>query len=149
WYVSGELGWQLDDWSISGGVEHEEDPNEDLSDTRFIFSVAWSWSSETSDHSANVSYSSTTEKLRARFQKSSNEFVGSYGYRLTAEGDEDTQTYSGLTNYVGNRFNAEAEYGFTHEEDNNSHDVSARISTALSVVDSNVGWGRPYSGSVA
>ncbi|WP_264877616.1 fimbria/pilus outer membrane usher protein [Vibrio agarivorans] len=149
WYLSGELGWQLDDWSISGGVEHEEDPNEDLSDTRFIFSVAWSWSSETSDHSANVSYSSTTEKLRARFQKSSNEYVGSYGYRLTAEGDEDTQTYSGLTNYVGNRFNAEAEYGFTHDEDNNSHDVSARISTALSVVDNNVGWGRPYSGSVA
>ncbi|WP_394244665.1 fimbria/pilus outer membrane usher protein [Vibrio astriarenae] len=149
WYLSGELGWQNGDWSLSGGVEHEEDPSDNVSDTRFIFSASWSWASETSDHNASVSYSSTTEKLRARFQKASNDYVGSYGYRLTAEGDEETQSYSGLTNYVGNRFNAEAEYGYTHGEDDNTHDVAARFSTAISVVDSNVGWGRPYSGSVA
>ncbi|MDR9829187.1 fimbria/pilus outer membrane usher protein [Vibrio sp. FNV 38] len=149
WYASAELGWQSGDWSLSGGVEHEEDPDNNVSDTRYIFSIAWSWASENSDHSGNVSYSSSTEKLRARFQKAANNYVGSYGYRLTAEGDEDTQTYSGLTNYVGNRFNAEAEYGYTHGETDNTHDVAARFSTAVTVVDNNLGWGRPYSGPSA
>lgn len=147
WFTSAKLAWQSLGVQITTGVEHEEDPNENLSDTRYTVNLSWDWTSTNSDYRANASYSNETDLGRLRFQKTSDDKAGSYGYRLTSEFEENTQTYSALADYVGNRFRAEAETNYIEVNNgNNIHTTALRGSTAISFFDSNTSWSRAYSG---
>lgn len=45
WLASSEVAWQFYSLSLSAGVEKEENPNDNIDETRFTFSADWDWNS--------------------------------------------------------------------------------------------------------
>ncbi|MFV8408663.1 fimbria/pilus outer membrane usher protein [Vibrio owensii] len=150
WLASSEIAWQIFSLSLSAGVEKEENPNDNIDETRFIFSADWDWNSIDGEYNANVSYSNEPDTYRAQFQRPSDDYTGSYGYALTAEGDADSQTYSVEGNYVANRFITDAKVSHLEFDNADSYQTaSLRASTALTLADGNLAWSRPINGPVA
>ncbi|WP_186175152.1 fimbria/pilus outer membrane usher protein [Vibrio jasicida] len=150
WLVSSEIAWQWYSLSLSAGVEKEENPNDNIDETRFTFSADWDWNSVSGEYNANVSYSNEPDTYRAQFQRPSDDYTGSYGYAMTAEGDADSQTYSVEGDYVANRFIADAKVSHLEFDNADSYQTaSVRASTALTLADGNLAWSRPINGPVA
>ncbi|WP_038865929.1 fimbria/pilus outer membrane usher protein [Vibrio jasicida] len=150
WLVSSEIAWQWYSLSLSAGVEKEENPNDNIDETRFTFSADWDWNSVSGEYNANVSYSNEPDTYRAQFQRPSDDYTGSYGYAMTAEGDADSQTYSVEGDYVANRFIADAKVFHLEFDNADSYQTaSVRASTALTLADGNLAWSRPINGPVA
>ena len=150
WLASSEVAWQFYSLSLSAGVEKEENPNDNIDETRFTFSADWDWNSVSGEYNANVSYSNEPDTYRAQFQRPSDDYTGSYGYALTAEGDADSQTYSVEGNYVANRFITDAKVSHLDFDNSDSYQTaSLRASTALTLADGNLAWSRPINGPVA
>jgi outer membrane usher protein len=150
WLVSSEIAWQWYSLSLSAGVEKEENPNDNIDETRFTFSADWDWNSVSGEYNANVSYSNEPDTYRAQFQRPSDDYTGSYGYAMTAEGDADSQTYSVEGDYVANRFIADAKVSHLEFDNADSYQTaSLRASTALTLADGNLAWSRPINGPVA
>lgn len=150
WLASSEIAWQFYSLSLSAGVEKEENPNDNINETRFTFSADWDWNSVSGEYNANVSYSNEPDTYRAQFQRPSDDYTGSYGYALTAEGDADSQTYSVEGNYVANRFITDAKVSHLDFDNSDSYQTaSLRASTALTLADGNLAWSRPINGPVA
>ncbi|MCX2788823.1 fimbria/pilus outer membrane usher protein [Vibrio sp. Sgm 5] len=150
WLVSSEIAWQWYSLSLSAGVEKEENPNDNIDETRFTFSADWDWNSVSGEYNANVSYSNEPDTYRAQFQRPSDDYTGSYGYAMTAEGDADSQTYSVEGDYVANRFIADAKVSHLEFDNTDSYQTaSLRASTALTLADGNLAWSRPINGPVA
>ncbi len=150
WLASSEIAWQFYSLSLSAGVEKEENPNDNIDETRFTFSADWDWNSVSGEYNANVSYSNEPDTYRAQFQRPSDDYTGSYGYALTAEGDADSQTYSVEGNYVANRFITDAKVSHLDFDNSDSYQTaSLRASTALTLADGNLAWSRPINGPVA
>ncbi|EDP58677.1 P pilus assembly protein, porin PapC [Vibrio sp. AND4] len=150
WLASSEIAWQFYSLSLSAGVEKEENPNDNINETRFTFSADWDWNSSSGEYNANVSYSNEPDIYRAQFQRPSDDYSGSYGYALTAEGDVDSQTYSVEGNYVANRFITDAKVSHLDFDNSASYQTaSLRASTALTLADGNLAWSRPINGPVA
>ncbi|MGR2702371.1 fimbria/pilus outer membrane usher protein [Vibrio campbellii] len=150
WLASSEIAWQFYSLSLSAGVEKEENPNDNINETRFTFSADWDWNSVSGEYNANVSYSNEPDTYRAQFQRPSDDYTGSYGYALTAEGDAESQTYSVEGNYVANRFITDAKVSHLDFDNSDSYQTaSLRASTALTLADGNLAWSRPINGPVA
>ncbi|CAM2901558.1 pilus assembly protein PapC [Vibrio mytili] len=150
WLASAQLTWQWNSLSISAGVEQEDNPNENIDETRFTFSSDWNWYSENGDYGANVSYSNLPDSYRAQFQRPSDNYTGSHGYALSLEGDSSSQVYSAEANYVANRFLIDGEVShYQFDETDGYHTASLRTSTALSMADGHIAWSRPINGPIA
>ena len=150
WQASTEIAWQFYNVSLSAGIEKEENPNENINETRFTFSADWDWNSDDGKYNANVSYSNEPDTYRAQFQRPSEDYTGSYGYAMTAEGESDSQTYSIEGNYVANRFITDAKVSHLAFDNSTSYQTaSLRASTAFTLADGNLAWSRPINGPVA
>lgn len=150
WLASSEFIWRYDDWNINLGVEHEDNPNQNIDETRFLVSVEWDWSSIDGLYSATASYSNEPDTYRAQFQRNYDDYVGSYGYGATVEGNSDSTTGRLEGNYVGNRFLVDTEYNYTHFDDNSSNqNIALRTSTGLTLADGHIAISRPLTGPVA
>ncbi|AQW58691.1 fimbria/pilus outer membrane usher protein [Vibrio owensii] len=150
WLTSGEFIWRYYDWNVSLGVEQENNPNENIDETRFLASVEWDWSSNDGVYSANVSYSNEPDTYRGQLQRNSDDYVGSYGYGVTVEGNNESTTGRLEGNYVGNRFLVDTEYDYTHFDDSSSNQsIALRASTGLTLADGHIALSRPLTGPVA
>lgn len=150
WTADASTSWSYSNVVIGLGVNHEEDPNEGISNTEGVVSVDWTWSSDDGKYSADAGYASDTEVLRANFSKPSKNQVGKYGYALSADVESDQGQYQVRGDYVSNRVRYDGDityYNATESED--TLVTSFRPSTAFIISDGTLSWSRPIYGAAA
>ncbi|MET2899250.1 fimbria/pilus outer membrane usher protein [Vibrio rotiferianus] len=143
-----QLTWSFDSLQIGFQVEHEVTPLEDIDETSFYVNISWDWYSEDGIYDASIDYTSEDDIARLQFAKLSENTPGDYGYQVRANVDGDTKEYSIRSNYVANRYTAEAEYSYLNSVQD-LHTGSIRASSSLAIIDGDLGWGRTYSGPAA
>ncbi|MEZ9631118.1 hypothetical protein BCT86_08785 [Vibrio breoganii] len=148
-----EIAWSPWDFTFTSGVQYSYEGAVQFGEVDYYFIARWDWFSGEDNYLANFEYQSRPNTLRGTVSKLADFTPNAIGYELTAEGDLDdgSQEYSARLDYIANRFTSEVEYRtlIPEEEDEKLQTVSARLSTAVSVVGSNVAWGRSYIGPAA
>lgn len=147
-----EVNWRPGDFVFTAGVEYFNFQNEvDDDDLTYFFIAEWYWNSEDGDYSSQLQYFYPANLGRVNFSKYSNNTPGGYGYDIRADVSEDLQNYELAADYVGNRFNAEVQLQHLDDRviDESGQLVSGRLSTALTLVDTDVSWSRGYRGPAA
>ncbi|PMM46263.1 fimbria/pilus outer membrane usher protein [Vibrio breoganii] len=143
-----EITWAPYDFSFTSSVEYQYDDGTGIGETSYYFVARWDWFSSLDFYAASAEYQTRTNRVRGTFSKFSQSTPGGYGYELTADVGENDQDYSVRGDYVANRFTTELEYqtDLDNLSDEQNQAVSARFSTAVSILDTNVAWGRSYRG---
>ena len=94
------------EWGIQFGAEYTDFGNTfGTTNDGFGFTVALIWSPRY-DRRGEARYSSARNTGSVRFQQSSENRVGSWGYSVQSNYDDGPGTVSGQVDYVGNRFDA-------------------------------------------
>ncbi|GAM63221.1 P pilus assembly protein [Vibrio ishigakensis] len=120
-------------------------------ETNYFFSITWNWFSETGDYSARADYQSLLNVGRVTVAKNNRNTPGSFGFEASADVGEDIQVYSLRADYTANRYSGEVEYVYLTNTDTDvqTQNISTRLSTAISVFDTDVSWSRSYFGPAA
>lgn len=143
-----DITWAPLDFTFTSTIEYEYDESTSIGETSYYFVARWDWYSALDFYSASAEYQTRTNRVRGTFSKFSQSTPGGYGYELIADVGEDDQDYSVRGDYVANRFTTELEYQAELDDlnDEKNQAISARFSTAVSVMDTDVAWGRSYRG---
>ncbi|GAM58959.1 hypothetical protein JCM19231_536 [Vibrio ishigakensis] len=143
-----EISWSPWDFKFTSSIEYEYDDATGIGETSYFFVARWDWFSSVDFYAASAEYQTRTNRVRGTFSKFSQSTPGGYGYELTAEYGENVQDYSVRGDYVGNRFTTELEYQAEIDDltEERNQAVSARLSTAVSMLGSDIAWGRSYRG---
>ena len=98
-------------WAIQAGLEYVETGSQSpFSNNGFGISFALIWQ-PSSDRRAEARYNSARNSASARYSKSTENYVGAYGYSLASTYEDGPGSVSGQVDYVGNRFAATLSHG--------------------------------------
>ncbi|GAM68170.1 P pilus assembly protein [Vibrio sp. JCM 19236] len=149
---SADFNWYPGDFRFTVGAEYNyTDSVVEFDETNYFFSVTWNWFSDAGDYSARVDYQSLLNVGRVTVAKNNRNTPGSIGFEANADVGEDIQVYSLRTNYTANRYSGEVEYSYLTNTatDSQTQNISTRLSTAVSIFDTDVAWSRSYFGPAA
>ncbi|GEA50710.1 hypothetical protein VIN01S_15140 [Vibrio inusitatus NBRC 102082] len=151
YYAAVEATWSPWRFTFTSGIDYSFNNGSSSNDIRYYFVGRWDWFSSENYYSAAVEYQSRPNSVRTSFSKLSEYTPNSFGYELRSDITPEFQEYSGKIDYVANRFTTEVEYqtNYIDFSENRSQRISGRLSTAVSVFDSNIAWGRSYGGPAA
>nr|WP_255555581.1 fimbria/pilus outer membrane usher protein [Enterovibrio paralichthyis] len=143
------VNWRHGNLTLGGGVNYYENDELAEPDTQYFLTLGWRWAHR--DHGYNVSgsYNSQNNRARVDLGKSGIERVGSVGYRVQAEYDNDQDSESAQLSYTANRARVEAEVSRTNinaDPSGASYSAILRGNTSIGFVDGKLGWGRATSG---
>ena len=98
-------------WAIQAGLEYIETGSQSpFSNNGFGVSFALIWQPG-SDRRAEARYNSARNSASARYSKSTENYVGAYGYSLASTYEDGPGSVSGQVDYIGNRFAATLSHG--------------------------------------
>ncbi|MUJ27588.1 fimbria/pilus outer membrane usher protein [Aliivibrio fischeri] len=142
------LNWRKRNLAVGVGMEYEESERYTEPDSRILFTLDWSWYSKYDDHRMGVSYNSESQRSRIYLNNEGLERVGDAGYRIEAEKDDYQVNQKAVASYTANRFRVESEISRYEMQATGyeSYQASIRASTAIGIVDNQIGWGRVPSG---
>ncbi|GEA60845.1 fimbria/pilus outer membrane usher protein [Vibrio comitans] len=129
-------------------AEYTDNSLEAEQEMEYSLYISWEWYSDDGNYDAFINYDSGAERLRAGFSRDTEYTPYSFGYDLETDLYLDYQNYLARGTYIGNRISGEIEAQHAQYSDTefNSQQASARLSTALLLVDTDVSWSRSYSG---
>ncbi|WP_261818052.1 fimbria/pilus outer membrane usher protein [Vibrio gallicus] len=145
-----QVGYQ--DFELTIGADYLQNKGAfEFEETTYYFIVEWDWYSDSGEYEALAQYFSRGNVARTAFSKYSSNSVGSYGYQLLGEYGDEAQLYEARADYIGNRFSAEVDVNRVVDNQDifTANTVSGRLSSGLTVVDSDVSWNRGYRGPAA
>lgn len=142
------LNWTTGDVSVGAGVTYTEFSAGGLSDTYYFVTFDWRWNHKPSGINLGGSYNSNDNQTRLDVSKSANDRVGSTGFRVLAEHDDNRERQSAQVNHTANRVRLEVELerNETRRASEASYSAALRGNTAIGYVDGKWGWGRAQTG---
>ncbi|MEN5168301.1 hypothetical protein ABE444_01900 [Brevundimonas pondensis] len=140
------------EWGLQFGAEYTDYGNT-FGTTRdgFGFTVALIWSPRY-DRRGEARYSSARNTGSVRFQQSSENRVGSWGYSVQSTYDDGPGTVSGQVDYVGNRFDASLShttFGQSFSNITEEQVTTLRLGSSIATTGGKVAMGRNIYDSFA
>ncbi len=139
-------------WTAQFGVEYSDIGRSVFgSSDGFGFTFALVWKPRY-DLRADARYNSARNNGSVRFQKSSENRVGAYGYSLASSYDDGPGTLSGQVDYIGNRFDASlahTTFGRDFSDITEEQVTTLRLGTSIATVGGKVALGRNIYDSFA
>lgn len=140
------------EWGLQFGAEYTDYGNT-FGTTRdgFGFTVALIWSPRY-DRRGEARYSSARNTGSVRFQQSSENRVGSWGYSVQSTYDDGPGTVSGQVDYVGNRFDASLShttFGQSFSNITEEQVTTLRLGSTIATTGGKVAMGRNIYDSFA
>nr|WP_282446582.1 fimbria/pilus outer membrane usher protein [Shewanella sp. 1CM18E] len=143
------LNYRVGDWTLGSGVNYNNINTENNSDLEYFVTLDWRRSNTQSRLNLAANYNSSNNYGRLEASKTSNDRVGSIGYRAQAEYEDGRDKQNVQFDYTANRLRVELEVerANSNTSDNNtSYSTSIRGNTAIGIIDGQVGWGRAKDG---
>ena len=110
-----------------------------------VYSPGLNWRSE-------ARYEGIDERTSLRVSRTSDEYVGSYGFDFDYVDTDGDSTLGGAVNYVGNRFDARVSHRLTGDSfsfDNDTAQTTLRLGSSFSYTGRSAALGRPIFDSFA
>lgn len=141
------------EWTLQAGVEYLKSgfPGGFARNNGFGVSVGLIWQ-PAYNRRAEARYNSLRNNGSARYQKTADNRVGSYGYSLTSTYNDGATSIGGQFDYVGNRFDANLTHTAFGDDFGNvgdNHVTTLRVGSSISYAGGRVALGRTINDSFA
>ncbi len=145
--ATAKLNWRNPYWRVSLVGEYTV-PGDDADEYKSYFTVEFFYDLFSYKHRFNTSYNSDLKRTRIELQKTSDSFVGGYGYKLSGEDTEGDQNYLGRVEYNANRWRGQFELeNQTIAGQASQTDAFGSLSSSVILADGQFAWGRAGIGS--
>ncbi|MEZ9595865.1 fimbria/pilus outer membrane usher protein [Shewanella sp. 10N.261.52.F9] len=148
--MSMTMNWRLGDWTLGSGVNYNDNNTYENADIEYFITLDWRRSNTQNKPNLAANYHSVNNYARLEASKTSNDRVGSFGYRAKAEYEDGRDSQNAQFDYTANRLRVEVEVernnSNTNANSEASYSASIRGNTAIGLVDGQVGWGRAQDG---
>ncbi|MEC4728538.1 fimbria/pilus outer membrane usher protein [Shewanella sp. D64] len=143
------LNWKVGNWTLGSGVSYQDTDTYDAADVEYFITLDWRRSNTRNRVNLAANYNSNNNHSQVELYQTSNDRVGSLGYRAQAEYEDGRESQNAQLNYTANRVRLEVEVERNKNSSNGSdagYSASIRGNTAIGLVDGKLGWGRAQEG---
>lgn len=142
-----KLSYKTGNWTFGSGVNYQESEQYNDADIEYFFTFDWRNTNINSGINFSANYDSVNNHASLDLNRTGQDRVGSVGYRVQAEYEDNRDSQTAQLTYTANRvrLEGEVERNKTRSSDA-SYSASIRGNTAIGIVDGKVGWGRATDG---